>query len=65
MQKSSYSLYDRKYHLVFCTKYRHRVLTGIMATRVRESTWEIYPAIPPRRDCEWRIKPGACILMLS
>lgn len=35
------SLYDLKYHVVFCTKYRYRVLTGQVATRVRELIREI------------------------
>ncbi|MGC8483846.1 MAG: transposase, partial [Thermodesulfobium sp.] len=31
----SHSLYDLKYHIVFCTKYRFRILTGQVATRAR------------------------------
>jgi len=37
----SHSLYDLKYHIVFCTKYRYRILTGEVATRVRELIREI------------------------
>ena len=37
----AHSLYDLKYHVVFCTKYRYRVLTGQVATRVRELIREI------------------------
>lgn len=37
----SHSLYDLKYHVVFCTKYRYRVLPGQIATRVRELSREI------------------------
>ena len=37
----SHSLYDLKYHVVFCTKYRYRVLTGQIATRARELIREI------------------------
>ena len=40
----SHSLYDLKYHVVFCTKYRYRVLTGQVATRVRELIREICAA---------------------
>ncbi|GHU18778.1 IS200/IS605 family transposase [Alphaproteobacteria bacterium] len=35
-RKGSHSLYDLKYHIVFCTKYRHRILTGPVASRARE-----------------------------
>ncbi|MDR2157999.1 MAG: IS200/IS605 family transposase, partial [Holosporaceae bacterium] len=43
-RRSSHSLYDLKYHLVFCTKYRYRVLTGIVATRTRELIGEVCTA---------------------
>ncbi|MDR2766540.1 MAG: transposase [Holosporaceae bacterium] len=32
-KRSGHSLYDLKYHVVFCTKYRYRVLTGMLANR--------------------------------
>jgi putative transposase len=37
----AHSTYDLKYHLVFCTKYRYRVLTGNIATRAVELIKEI------------------------
>ena len=37
----SHSLYDLKYHMVFCTKYRYRILTGQIATRTRELIREV------------------------
>jgi putative transposase len=40
-RRSCHSLYDLKYHVVFCTKYRYRVLAGIVATRARELIREI------------------------
>ena len=40
----SHSLYDLKYHLVFCTKYRYRVLTGEISTRARDLIREICAA---------------------
>ncbi len=40
-RKGSHSLYDLKYHVVFCTKYRYRVLTGQVATRTRDLIREI------------------------
>ena len=40
----SHSLYDLKYHVVFCTKYRYRILTGQVATRARELIREICAA---------------------
>ncbi|GHM58977.1 MAG: IS200/IS605 family transposase [Candidatus Mesenet longicola] len=33
---SSHSTFDLKYHVVFCTKYRYRILTGEIAVRTRE-----------------------------
>ena len=35
-RKSSYCIYDIKYHLVWITKYRKPVITGQIAVRTRE-----------------------------
>ena len=35
-RKTSHSTYDCKYHIVWITKYRKRVLSGVVAERVRE-----------------------------
>lgn len=43
-RKGAHSVYDLKYHIVFCTKYRYRVLTGEVAQRVRELIREISQA---------------------
>ena len=43
-KKGSHSTYDLKYHIVFCTKYRYRILTGQVATRTRELMREICQA---------------------
>ena len=43
-RRSSHSLYDLKYHVVFCTKYRYRVLTGVVADRARELIKEVCSA---------------------
>ncbi|WP_410519986.1 transposase [Candidatus Lariskella endosymbiont of Hedychridium roseum] len=43
-RRGSHSLYDLKYHIVFCTKYRYRVLTGQVAIRTREVIREICAA---------------------
>lgn len=40
----SHSLYDLKYHIVFCTKYRYRILTGAVAQRTRELIREVCAA---------------------
>ena len=40
-RKGSHSLYDLKYHVVFCTKYRYRVLTGVIAQRAKDLIREI------------------------
>ena len=37
----SHSIYDLKYHVVFCTKYRYRILTGPVSERARELIREI------------------------
>ena len=37
----SHSLYDFKYHLVWCTKYRYRVLTGRVGERARSLIREV------------------------
>jgi putative transposase len=43
-KKSSHSTYDLKYHVIWCTKYRYRVLTGEVAHRTREIIREICTA---------------------
>ena len=43
-RRGSHSLYDLKYHLVFCTKYRYRILTGEVAQRSRELIREVCAA---------------------
>ena len=35
-RKTSHSLYDCKYHIVWITKYRKKVLVGLIADRIRE-----------------------------
>ena len=43
-KKSSHTTYDLKYHLIWCTKYRYRVLTGEVGVRCRELIREICSA---------------------
>ena len=43
-RNSAHSVYDLKYHIAFCTKYRYRVLTGEVANRCRELIREICAA---------------------
>lgn len=40
-RQGTHSIYALKYHIVFCTKYRYRILTGEVATRTRELIQEI------------------------
>lgn len=40
-RKGSHSIYNLKYHIVFCTKYRYRVLTGEISERLREIIREV------------------------
>lgn len=43
-RKGAHTTYDLKYHVIWCTKYSYRVLTGEVAERVRELTREICTA---------------------
>lgn len=43
-RKSAHSVYELEYHVVFCTKYRYRVLCGDVANRCREQIIEICAA---------------------
>jgi putative transposase len=40
-RKGSHSIYNLKYHIIFCTKYRYRVLTGEISERLREIIREV------------------------
>jgi len=40
-KKGSHSVYQLQYHIVFCTKYRYRVLTGDIGRRARALIKEI------------------------
>jgi putative transposase len=35
-RKTSHTTYDCKYHIVWITKYRKPIMTGLLAERVRE-----------------------------
>ena len=39
--KGSHTVYDLRFHLVWCTKYRYKVLTGDIAIRARDCLREI------------------------
>ncbi len=43
-RKTSHTVYDIKYHLVWITKYRKRILKGELAKRVRELIREVCKA---------------------
>ena len=43
-RKGSHTIYDLKYHLVWITKYRKKVLSGAVAERLRELTRQICAA---------------------
>jgi putative transposase len=43
-RKGARSTYDLKYHIVWCTKYRYRVLTGQIGNRARELVREVCAA---------------------
>ena len=44
-RKTSHSVYDIKYHMVWITKYRKPMLTGVIAKRLRELIREICVAM--------------------
>ena len=43
-RKSAHSIFDLKYHIIWCTKYRYRVLTGEVGNRARELIREVCAA---------------------
>ena len=43
-RKGAHTTYDLKYHIIWCTKYRYRVLIGEVAERVRELIREVCAA---------------------
>ncbi len=43
-RKTTHTVYDIKYHIVWVTKYRKRILTGELAKRVRELIREVCKA---------------------
>ena len=40
-KRGAHSIYDLKYHVIFCTKYRYRILTGEVGQRARELIREV------------------------
>ena len=40
-RKTSHTTYDCKYHIVWITKYRKKVMSGVVAERVRELVRQI------------------------
>jgi putative transposase len=40
-KRGAHSIYDLKYHVIFCTKYRYCILTGEVGKRARELIREI------------------------
>jgi len=40
-KKLSHSLYECKYHIVFCPKYRYRILTGDVASYVKQEIYRL------------------------
>jgi putative transposase len=44
LRRGSHSVYDTQYHLVWAPKYRKRILTGVVAQRMKELLEEIAQA---------------------
>jgi putative transposase len=43
-RRSAHAVHDLKYHLIWCTKYRYKILTGRMAERARDLIRQICQA---------------------
>ena len=43
-RRSAHAVHDLKYHLIWCTKYRYKMLTGRMAERARDLIRQICQA---------------------
>ena len=40
MQRNSHQVYELGYHIIFCTKYRHKILTGEVEIACRNAMAE-------------------------
>ena len=41
LKSTSHAVYEAKYHLVWCPKYRKKILVGEIAVRVKELFYQI------------------------
>lgn len=48
----SHTVYQIEYYFVWVTKYRHKVLQGEVALRVRELAMQTCEAFEIRKDCQ-------------
>ena len=59
LKSTSHAVYEAKYHLVWCPKYRKRILVGEIRERVKELFFEI----AERFDFEIDVKLRRIIFM--
>jgi len=64
-KKLSHSLYECKYHIVFCPKYRYRVLKDGIAEYTRQQIYQLCRAKDGVEVLELNIQPDHVHLILS
>ena len=64
-KRLSHSLYECKYHIIFCPKYRHRVLRGEVAEYTRQQIQELCSYKEDVEVLELNIQPDHIHLVAS
>jgi putative transposase len=64
-QKLSHTIYECKYHIVFCPKYRHRVLQGDIAAYTQEQIYALCRQKEGVEVLELNIQPDHVHLVVS
>ena len=64
-KRLAHSLYECKYHIVFCPKYRHRIFTGEVATYTEQTIQELCRRKEDVEVLELNIQPDHIHLMAS
>ena len=61
-REGAHTIYDLKYHLVWVTKYRHKVLRGEIGTRTRDLVRKLYRYADAGLPRYWIADPLECNL---
>ena len=64
-RRLSHSVYECKYHVVFCPKYRHRILKGDIAEYTRQQIYQLCRQKDKLEVLELNIQPDHVHLILS